>query len=498
MDITALIRPYSPWCFPETRPAWESSIPTFRRPVFDQLMEDMRTIKQVLSITGPRRVGKSTLLRQMIRHLLEIDKIPPERIIYYSLDDPARLRTPRDGDDVLDRLVSHLSALGRTGPAYLFLDEIQTLDRWEQYLKKYYDLNHPVRMVISGSASSPIFKKSRESLLGRIKDYHVLPFSFREYLLYQLHLLPRGDVLLQDLAPTQCEEMAEPLRQEISELHLAGTYFRGTAVDDPQYRALETTGLPALSDVLRDEAQLALERYLVEGGFPEVWALPTQEQKIDYLYDNQIKKVIYEDLVLAAEFRKPEQLKAFYISLLEQPGREVTLKSLSQEAGVNAQQVEKYLPLLEMTDLLAHVSKFRSSPVRVRRGNMKFYLIDLALRNAVLRIGSDLLTDNAMLGLYAENLVFNALHRWKGVLQIDYYRDSNGREVDFIVHTRPSCYLPIEVKYRNSLSGETFAGMKYFVERHKCHVPTVVTKQDFGFREGFRLLPLVSFLLMMD
>jgi hypothetical protein len=58
--------------------------------------------------------------------------------------------------------------------------------------------------------------------------------------------------------------------------------------------------------------------------------------------------------------------------------------------------------------------------------------------------------------------------------------------------------LPIEVKYRNSLSGETFAGMKYFVERHKCHLPTVITKQDSGIREGMRLLPLVSFLLMMD
>lgn len=72
---------------------------------------------------------------------------------------------------------------GHPGLTYLFLDEIQRLDRWELYIKKYYDLKYPVRFVLSGSASSPIFKKSRESLLGRVKDYHLPPFSFREFLL---------------------------------------------------------------------------------------------------------------------------------------------------------------------------------------------------------------------------------------------------------------------------------------------------------------------------
>ena len=35
-------------------------------------------------------------------------------------------------------------------------------------------------------ASTPIFRKSRESLLGRIKDFHVLPFSFREWLHFRV------------------------------------------------------------------------------------------------------------------------------------------------------------------------------------------------------------------------------------------------------------------------------------------------------------------------
>jgi predicted AAA+ superfamily ATPase len=289
---------------------------------------------------------------------------------------------------------------------------------------------------------------------------------------------------------------------EVREMSLAGTAFRGIATEDPTYRVILRINLPSISDVLWSEAQDALEAYLIEGGFPEVWSLPTEEKKLDYLYDNQIKKVIYEDLILAAEFRKPEQLKAFYISLLEQPGREVSQKSLAQEAGVNIQQVDKYLPLLEMTDLLAHASKFRSSAVRVRRGNMKFYLVDLALRNAVLRIGKGLLSDSRMLGLYAENLVFNALRRWKGVLQIDYYRSGSGREVDFIVHTRPSRYLPVEVKYQETISPQDQVGVDHFTARHKqkSQKPIMITKnmEDSGPRGSCFLLPLVHFLLMMD
>ena len=486
MDIQTLIKPYCPWHDQDARKIWGSNVPPFRRPVFEHLLEDLEAIPQILSITGPRRVGKSTLLQQIVQHQLNVAGVPPERLVYYSMDDPARLRVPPGGEDVLDRLMGHLCELGQSGPAYLFLDEIQTFDRWKQYLKKYYDLKYPVRIVISGSASSPIFKKSRESLLGRVKDYHILPFSFREFLLYRLH--QRGS------------DNDRALVGEVSEFSLAGAALSGILTQDPDYRALTKTSVPDPSDLLWSEAETALEAYLIDGGFPEVWDLPTQDKKIDYLYDNQIKKVIYEDLILAAEFRKPEQLKAFYISLLEQPGREVTQKSLAQEAGVSTQQVEKYLPLLEMTDLLAHASKFRSSAVRVRRGNMKFYLVDLALRNAVLRIGKELLSDRAMLGLYAENLVFNALRKWKGTLQIDYYRTTAGREVDFIMHTRPSVYLPVEVKYQETLSARDSRGIERFVEQYPSHAPLLITKTKQHFRKVGRCLwlPLIPFLLMMD
>lgn len=66
-----------------------------------------------------------------------------------------------------------------------------------------------------------------------------------------------------------------------------------------------------------------------------------------------------------------------------------------------------------MTDLLHHAEKFTKSLIKVRRGNIKCYLIDLALRNAILRIQDNLFQDAQTLGLYAKNLVSNALKNGK-------------------------------------------------------------------------------------
>lgn len=437
----------------------------------------------MLSVTGPRRVGKSTLLHQVIRYLLE-KGTPPEKLIYYSFDDPALLAKHIEVDRLIDLLMKHTAQNKESGPTYLFLDEIQRLDRWELYLKKYYDLRYPVKVLISGSASSPIFKKSRESLLGRVKDYHLLPFSFREFVLYSL----QGN---------------EALVSEMNALSEAGIRVRAIVNEDP-HLALEKATIPPCSTQLQESLTALLQKYFLEGGFPEVWTLPTWVAKQDYLYDNQVKKVIYEDLVLAAEFRKPELLKRFYISLLERPGVELAVQKIASETAINAQQIEKYMPLLEMTDLVYKVSKFRSGPLRVRKGLMKFYLVDLALRNAALRLTDTLLADETSLGLYAENLVFLALRKWRGAIQMDYYREKENRnthEVDFIVHVGLHRFLPVEVKYRNAIGAADLRGVQRFVERFpRSSPPIIVTKrwEDFGQRGEMFYLPLPAFLILFD
>jgi len=269
-DIKSLVKPYSPWLEESERTIWESNLPDFHRPVFKKLIDDLESIDQMISITGPRRVGKSTLLNQIAHHLLQNRNIAPERIIFYDFGDPSQFRRSINSEDIVESLMEQMLELGRTGPAYLFLDEIQKLERWELYLKKYYDLKYPIKIVISGSASSPIFKKSRESLMGRIKDYHVLPFSFREFLLFRL------------------QEDEEKLKEVISISDL-GAEVMGMFAKNPAYLSTESVPLPKLSGSLWDTASEVFQEYLVSGGFPEVWSFKTLDKKIEYLFGNLLK-----------------------------------------------------------------------------------------------------------------------------------------------------------------------------------------------------------------
>ena len=477
LQYKELLQPYNPW-WDNPEEAFKT-LPTFRRPIFDEIFRGLKETPQVISITGPRRVGKSTLIKQIVKSLIA-ESVSPSHIIYYSMDDPALYRSGIDHDSFFDALMDY--ARNRTGEQvlYLFLDEIQRFERWELFLKKYYDLHYPVRFTISGSASSPIFRKSRESLLGRIKDYHMLPFSFREFLLYK----NRAD---------------QQMVGRLQEIYKTGEAVMGMLTKHPEYADLKKVTIPAVASDLRASIDAHLNEFLMEGGFPEVWTLPDWETKQSYLFDNQVEKVILEDLVLAVELRKPERLKRFYISLLETPGREINWQQLSQELNINRATIEKYFPMLEMTDLIHHVEKFTKSPLKVRRGNVKCYLVDLALRNAVLRLQETLLQDTNTLGLYAENLVFNALRKWEGTVSLSYYREKT-YEVDFIVHTGAGTYVPFEVKYKENIENAELRTLRNVCDKLKCSKGIVITKKwdDFGVKENLFYMPLPHFLLLFD
>ncbi len=449
ISIEAILSPYNPW--------WkngEVKTQDFKRPVFHKILKDLLTLKQIISITGPRRVGKTTILKQLIQNLILEQNIEPSRIIYFSFDDPL-LAEPHLRAHFFDRLIQWADLKHKERLVYFFLDEVQKFDRWELYLKKYYDLNFPVRFVVSGSASSPIFRKSRESLLGRIKDNHLLPFSFKEFVYFRS---PDNKELLNFVQ--RAGEFGYKLQREMA----------------VNWREIQSESGPvSLSKVMFDGLNHLLDQYFVEGGFPESWEIKDFVAKQEYLFDNQVKKVIFEDLVIATEFRKPENIKAFYISLVEQPGQEINVEKTAQKTGISRPMLEKYLPLLEMTDLIKTVPRFSKRPLKFRRGSVKCYLIDLALRNAILKLDHHLLKDNVMMGFYAENLIFNALRHFEGQIELTYYKDAR-REIDFVVHLGGKRCLPVEVKY--SQNPDDLPAMEWFLNEYHQAFGIVVTK-DF-------------------
>ncbi len=475
-----LLHPYNPWW--SGHAGTFSDVPAFRRDVFDELYADVRQLPQMVSVTGPRRVGKSTLLLQCIQQLIQDAPDPAaqaRRIAYFSLEDPGLDLPGANRDKFFNDLVAAAALAAKEGPTYLFLDEIQRFPRWELYLKKFYDLKTPVRFIVSGSASTPIFRKSRESLLGRIKNFHVLPFSFREWFALRL------------------DDASRESRQEFADMVAnSGRHLQA------QIPAELVSWLGLVS--LNLEKGLP-EQFLFDGGFPEVWVLPTLLAKQDYLYQNQVERVIFEDLLVAAEFRKPEMLRRFYLGLLKDPGRETNLSQLSKDIELARSTVETYFPLLEATDLVWRLHKHTSTKATPKAGNFKTYLVDLAVRNAVMKISQEqMAADPTLLGAYAENVVANHLRRWPGLVELGYWRRNND-ELDFIVDLG-AARIGVEVKYRNEVQHKDVLKATRLAEQLGCEACIVVGKEPLPADELEKLkdqaplplavVPLATFLML--
>lgn len=150
----------------------------YRYPLLAHLPVDQPGI---YSITGGRRVGKSTVLKQWMADLLDRG-VAPERILYLTgelIDDHHALVA------LLTRTVPRRSA---TQPAYLLLDEVTYISQWDRGIKFLADAGvlEDVILVLTGS-DSVIIRDARTFLPGRRGraqrvDFHLYPLSFAEYL----------------------------------------------------------------------------------------------------------------------------------------------------------------------------------------------------------------------------------------------------------------------------------------------------------------------------
>ena len=150
----------------------------YRYPMLEHLPVDQ---PGVYSITGGRRVGKSTVLKQWMADLLD-SGVPPQRILYLT-------------GELIDDHHALVSLLGRitperspSRPAYLLVDEVTYIRDWDRGVKYLADagLLDDVVLVLTGS-DSVVIREARARLPGRRGraarvDFHLYPLSFAEYL----------------------------------------------------------------------------------------------------------------------------------------------------------------------------------------------------------------------------------------------------------------------------------------------------------------------------
>ncbi|MCL2354626.1 MAG: AAA family ATPase [Oscillospiraceae bacterium] len=171
-----------------------------KREEFDNIIEKLDE-KRILSIVGPRRVGKSILIYQTINHLLEDKKIHPKRILFFSGDDPSLFFNENDKlSDVLDIYFKEIlseDVASLDSKVYIFIDEVHFIKNWQNFLKVYFDRKYDVKFIVTGSSSVHLYKDANESLMGRIENIHVLPLTFNQFLnFHQTYIKKEVDIVI--------------------------------------------------------------------------------------------------------------------------------------------------------------------------------------------------------------------------------------------------------------------------------------------------------------
>lgn len=162
-----------------TNPWWNKKNFThgIPRPQYTQNLRQDINNKIIQIITGLRRVGKSTIALQLIHSLIHIKKTDPQKILFFSIEEPSISKTP-----IIDIINEYRTEFGIKSKSkiYIFIDEIQFRKNWEQEIKSLYDTEN-IKFILTGS-SAMLLSQKLSHLTGRYLKTQIYPLSFTEYL----------------------------------------------------------------------------------------------------------------------------------------------------------------------------------------------------------------------------------------------------------------------------------------------------------------------------
>lgn len=385
---------------------------TYRRFAYYEALGQLEhpDIRRAIILTGARRVGKTTILYQIMETLLERG-VDPKRILFVSLDHP--LLKLYNINDILSSY--HTNVYGDED-VYYFFDEVQYATDWDRWLKTIYDTQPFSKAVATGSASPVLVKKASESSVGRWVVLQVPTLSFYEYC--QLLNVEEQPNLSLDIRPTGLINFD---RREWTELFL------------------KLSGL-----------QKYFHRYLQVGGFPELALSQDSFSAQIIMRDDVVDKVLKRDLPSLYNIRNTTDLERIFLYLCFCSSNIISIEAISKELGsISRSTVDNYIQYLESANLI-----YRSFPVdlsgkKLLKPRSMIYIADAAIRNAVL-MKEDQLTNPEEMGIMVETSVYRhiAAFYYQNTVQVGYWRGGKkGNEIDIVVDF-PKGRILIEVKYR--------------------------------------------------
>lgn len=370
--------------------------------------------KEAIVIYGARQVGKTTIMKMLIKQLKD-NGIPDKAVFYFDLEDLDMLNLCSQGVDFLIRYIDARTSY--KGKIYLFIDEIQYLDNASSFIKLMVD-NHSNRfkLIVSGSSVLGIKSKIKRSLVGRIVTFEVFGLDFEEFLWFKKKIF--------NLDKVTDEKTEKELKQLFEEFIIFGTYPRIaliSKIDDRRY-------------------------YLKE------------------LIQTYIKK----DIKDIGKIRNIMKFNNFLRILADQTGNLLNIDELASSVGIARETVYDYLTLLEGTYIARRLAPFFRNLRSELTKMPKIYFEDSGVLNYLKY--NDIV--EKVSGQLLENSIYAELRKVVGLESLRYWRTQSKQEIDFVVEHKRQLFA-FEVK--KIYSGQKTTSLRYFSQKYPNSKSFVIT-----------------------
>jgi hypothetical protein len=338
----------------------------------------------VLLLTGPRQVGKTTLLQNLCERQRR----------YVALDDPT-LRAMADDDPAL--------FLQRYQPP-LLIDEIQYAPQLLPHIKMAVDAaRRPGMFWLTGSQQFQMMRGVSETLAGRVAILNLLGFSARERHRLRLDVPP--------FLPTR------------------------TSMIERADSASPSSLKSVYGDIWR-------------GSFPSLTAGPVRDR--DLFYSSYLQTYLQRDVRDLAQVGSETAFVRFLKAAAARTGQLLNLAELARDADVSPNTARNWLSILQTSFQVLLLQPYHSNLTKRLVKAPKLYFLDTGLCAYLAEWSSPgTLEAGAMSGAILETHVLcELLKSWwnRGrTPQLFYYRDHDGKEIDFLLMQDQVMY-PLEVK----------------------------------------------------
>lgn len=388
----------------------------FPREITKELVSLVPT-RHIIALVGVRRCGKSTVIKQMINHLIANKKVPPQNILFLNLEAPILDAFRADPNNLQKIFEEYLSlANPRKGRIYVFLDEVQFFSNWQVFVKNIYEKGG-VKFFVTGSNSQLLSAEMATLLSGRSILKNIYPFSLKEI------------------------------------------------------AAIKKIPMASKIDCLRNKTNLirAYQEYIRGGGFPEVVLEKKKELKKELLA-NYYRSIVYQDIVPRFEIKKTKEIESLLLYLFSNIGQGYSYNSLGKFLKIQDKTAKEYVSFFEKSFLLFEISNYQYSIKKQENYPKKAYSID----NGFIDVVSFSFSEN--FGRFLENIVF--LKLLQGGKEIYYHRDK--RECDFVVKEKTKITAAVQATKKIEPANEKreIGGLLEAMEKFKLKKGLIVTEDQ--------------------